>query len=221
MYGGGLKILVIDDHRMFCDGLKLILAQLGEQPTVLEADGCKAGFGLAEANPDLDLVMLDINMPGMDGYDALKIFTTRFSTLPVIMLTASESRHDMQRCFDAGASGYIPKSSTADVMTSAVRLVMAGSIYVPPSLTIMRKLPHTPRKVPLELRTLGKLTDRQAEVLSHLQDGISNKQIADRLCVSESTVKVHISAILKALGLRSRVEAALIAQKLDWQSARL
>jgi len=213
-----LKILVIDDHRMFCDGLKLILAQLDEQPVVLEADGCKAGFDLAEANPDLDLVMLDIKMPDMDGHDALKIFSARFSTLPVIMLTASESRHDMRRCFDVGASGYIPKSSSADVMMSAIRLVLAGSIYVPPSLTIMRKLPHSTRKVPLELETLGKLTDRQAEVLSHLQDGISNKQIAERLGVTEATIKVHISAILKALGLRSRVEAALMAQKLDWQS---
>ena len=204
---------------MFCDGLKLILAQLDDHPTVLEADGCEAGFELAKANPDLDLVMLDINMPDMDGHDALKIFSTRFSTLPVVMLTASESRHAMRRCFDAGASGYIPKSSSAEVMISAIRLVLAGSIYVPPSLTIMRKLPHSNRTVPPELETLGKLTDRQAEVLSHLQDGISNKQIADRLGVSESTVKVHISAILKALGLRSRVEAALMAQKLGWQSA--
>lgn len=203
---------------MFCDGLRLILAQREDEPVVLETNCCDDGFALAEANPDLDLVMLDINLPDMDGYDALTVFSSRFSTLPVIMLTASESRHTMRRCFDAGASGYIPKSSSADVMLSAIQLVLAGGVYVPPSLTITRKLPEPGRKIALGLESLGKLTDRQAEVLSHLQDGISNKQIAERLNVSEATVKAHISAILKSLGLRSRVEAALVAQKLDWQS---
>jgi DNA-binding NarL/FixJ family response regulator len=213
-----VKFLIIDDHRMFCDGLKLIFSQRDDQPTVFEADHCAAGFEHARAHPDIDLVMLDISLPDMDGHDALKVFSKQFPTLPVIMLTASESRHIMRRCFDAGASGYIPKSSSAEVMMSAIQLVLAGGIYVPPSLTITGTLPHSNRNTPVDLETLGKLTGRQAEVLSHLQDGISNKQIAERLSLSEATVKVHISAILKALGLRSRVEAALIAQKLDWQS---
>lgn len=213
-----MKILIIDDHRLFRDGLKLILSQRKDRSEVLEAETCALAFELAEANPDLDLVMLDINLPDMDGYDALKIFADRFPTVAVIMLTASESRHNMRRCFDAGASGYIPKSSGADVMLGAIQLVLGGNIYVPPSLTITRARLQTAVKIPPELATLGKLTRRQAEVLSHLQDGISNKQIAERLCLSEATVKVHISAILKALGLRSRVEAALVAQKLNWQS---
>jgi len=120
------------------------------------------------------------------------------------MLTASESMHDMRRSFDAGASGYIPKSSSADIMLGAIRLVMAGSLYVPPSMAINHKTSRTARQAPVDNAALQELTGRQAEVLTHLQDGISNKQIADRMGVSEATVKV--------------LEAALIAQKLNPQS---
>lgn len=185
---------------------------------MLMAESGALGLELTAENPDLDLVLLDINLPDMDGHEALKVFSDRFQTLPVIMLTASESRHNMRRCFDAGASGYIPKSSSAELMLGAIQLVLAGGIYVPPSLTISQRLPQIAKHRAIEMDALGKLTDRQGEVLFHLQDGISNKQIAERLSLSEATVKVHISAILKALGLRSRVEAALIAQKLNWQS---
>lgn len=212
-----MKILVIDDHRMFCDGLKLILAQLGEQPVVLEADHCKAALELADNHPDLDLVMLDISMPDMDGCDALKIFSERFPILPVVMLTASDSMRDMRRCFDAGASGYIPKSSSADIMLGAIRLVMAGSIYVPPSMAINHRT-LVAKETPVVDEILSKLTERQLEVLKHLQDGISNKQIAARMGLTEATVKVHMSAILKTLGLHTRLEAALLAQKLNRQS---
>ena len=213
-----MKILVIDDHRMFCDGLKLILAQLEERPEVLEADHCKMALKLADSHPDLDLVMLDINMPDMDGCDALKTFSERFPSLPVVMLTASESMRDMRRSFDAGASGYIPKSSSADIMLGAIRLVMAGSIYVPPSMAVKQRPVDSAKSTPVDSEILGRLTQRQTEVLRHLQDGISNKQIADRMGLSEATVKVHMSAILKTLGMHSRVEAALVAQKLNEQS---
>jgi DNA-binding NarL/FixJ family response regulator len=216
--GDVLKILVIDDHRMFCEGLGLILAQMDAgQPEVLEADSCEAAFALADTQPDLDLVILDINMPDMDGYDALRIFSERYPSLPVVMLTASESLRDMRRCFDAGASGYIPKSSSADIMLGAIRLVMAGSLYVPPSMAVNHRT-QTEKETPVDNGILSNLTERQLEVLGHLQDGISNKQIADRMGVTEATVKVHMSAILKTLGLHTRLEAALLAQKMNRQS---
>jgi len=213
-----VKILVIDDHRMFCDGVKLILAQLEQETEVLVADQCKAALELASTHPDLDLVMLDISMPDMDGCDALKIFSERFPSLPVVMLTASESMRDMRRSFDAGASGYIPKSSSTDIMLGAIRLVMAGGIYIPPSMAVRQRPMDAAKSTPVDNEVLVKLTQRQSEVLAHLQDGISNKQIADRMGVSEATVKVHMSAILRTLGLHTRLEAALIAQKLNSQS---
>jgi DNA-binding NarL/FixJ family response regulator len=211
-----MKFLIVEDHKMFSDGLRLFLAQFDEQPEVLDAASSREGFAIAEAHPDIDLVMLDISLPDMDGCEALRVFSERFPTLPVIMLTASESRRHMNRCFDLGASGYIPKSSSTDVMRAAIRLVMAGGVYLPPSMGITRT--HTARLQKGRKQTLASLTERQSEVLQQLMKGRSNKQIADRLGVSEATVKVHISAILRTLGLRSRVEAALLAQKEDFRS---
>jgi DNA-binding NarL/FixJ family response regulator len=210
-----MKILIVEDHQIFSDGLKLFLAEMHEQPEILEAASSQDGFTIAAAHPDIDLVMLDISLPDMDGCEALRIFSDRFPTLPVIMLTASESRRHMNRCFDLGASGYIPKSSSTEVMRAAIRLVMAGGIYVPPSMGIPRTRTRAVRSQRSQEQTLASLTERQSEVLQQLMKGRSNKQIAHRLDVSEATVKVHVSAILRTLGLRSRVEAALLAQKED------
>lgn len=213
-----MKILLVDDHRLFCEGLRHLLAQLDGHVEVLEAERCDSAISLAESRSDLSLVMLDIAMPDMDGCDAMRIFSARCPTLPVVMLTASDSARDMRRAFDAGASGYIPKSSSASVMLGALRLVLAGGIYVPPSLAgIPATQPVLPDSVDANDGNHGvpdKLTARQKEVLQLLQEGMSNKQIAVRMALSEATVKVHMSAILRALGVHSRTEAALKARAL-------
>ncbi len=208
-----MKILIVDDHKMFCDGLRLILQQLEGEIAVVEADCGSAALSMAALDPDIDLVMLDINLPDGDGVEVLRSFSERHPTLPVVMLTASENRSLMRRCFEAGASGYIPKASSASIMLNAVRLVASGGNYLPLSLVL-----PTPQEVSSPGSTedgskLSKLTKRQAQVLELLKHGNSNKQIADHLGLSEATVKVHISAILKALHLRSRVDAALLAQR--------
>ena len=213
-----MKILLVDDHRLFCEGICHLLAQLDDDIEVLKADRCDTAISLAESRPDLSLVMLDIAMPDMDGCDAMRIFSARCPTLPVVMLTASDSARDMRRAFDAGASGYIPKSSSASVMLSALRLVLTGGIYVPPSLVgisdIQPVLPDSAGTNDRNRFAPDKLTARQKEVLQLLQEGMSNKQIAARMALSEATVKVHMSAILKALGVHSRTEAALKARAL-------
>jgi len=213
-----MKFLIVEDHKIFSDGMKLFLAELEEGAEVLEAASAQDGLTLAEAHPDADLVMLDISLPDMDGCEALQIFSQRFPTLPVIMLTASESRQHMNRCFDLGASGYIPKSSKTDVMRAAIRLVMAGGVYLPPSMSGRRTRMRSVKSKTNQEQTLANLTQRQTEVLQQLTKGRSNKQIANHLGVSEATVKVHVSAILKTLGLNSRVEAALMAQKEGFSS---
>lgn len=213
-----MKILIVDDHRLFCEGMRHILAQLDDSIEVLEAERCDTAMSLVESNHDLSLMMLDISMPDMDGCDALKAFSSRYPAMPVVMLTASEDASDMRRAFDAGASGYIPKSSSADVMLGALKLVLAGGIYVPPSLAGINNMQPTHGSEPSANHgangKLEKLTGRQKEVLSYLKEGMSNKQIATRLSISEATIKVHMSAILKALGVHSRTEAALQAQTL-------
>lgn len=214
-----MKILIVDDHKMFCDGLRLILERLeGGQTAVLEADCGNVALGLVADDPDIDVVMLDISLPDRDGVEVLRVLSEQHPTLPVIMLTASENRKMMRRCFEAGASGYIPKASSADIMLNAVRLVAAGGNYVPPSLVLPVPGESPARAASVGKSALERLTERQAQVLEQLKHGDTNKQIAERLGLSEATVKVHISAILKTLGLRSRLEAALLAQRQDWQS---
>jgi DNA-binding NarL/FixJ family response regulator len=211
-----LKILIVDDHKIFCDGLRLILTRLEPRPEVLEAASGQSALTLAEANSDLDLLMLDINLPDEDGVDVLLRLAKKFPSLPIIMLTATENRNLVRRCFEAGASGYIPKTASAEIMLNAIRLVMSGGIYVPPSMIMSG--PANGAAVNDSSNGGRGLTERQKQVLEQLKQGITNRQIAERLGVSEATVKVHISAILKTLGLRSRVEAALLAQRQDQKS---
>jgi DNA-binding NarL/FixJ family response regulator len=213
-----VKILIVDDHKMFCDGVRLILQQLEGETEVLVADRASEALRLVANDPDFDLVMLDINLPDGDGVDLLISLSQQHPTLPIVMLTASESRSLIRRCFELGASGYIPKASSADIMLNAVRLVASGGIYVPPSLALVAGGDAAAKRGTLEAVRLDQLTERQAQVLEQLRDGASNKEIAERLGVSEATVKVHISAILKTLGLRSRLEAALLAQKEHFRS---
>jgi DNA-binding NarL/FixJ family response regulator len=208
------RILIADDHRLFRDGLRYILAQLDKDSEILEADRCDTALSIAEANPDLSLVMLDIAMPDMNGCDALRLFAQRHPALPVVILTASENVSDMRSAFDTGASGFIPKSSSAEVMLGALRLILAGGIYVPPSLAGVDRPAVIGNGQDHGDSSRRKLTDRQREVLKHLQEGLSNKEIATRLGLTAATVKVHMSAILKTLGARTRTEAVLKAQKL-------
>ncbi|MGD2138042.1 MAG: response regulator transcription factor [Gammaproteobacteria bacterium] len=211
-----MKILIVDDHRLFCDGLRHILVGLDDGPEILEAPRAADALDIIDTRPDLSLVLLDIGMPDMDGYTVLATISVQHPSLPVVMLTASENARDMRRAFDAGASGYIPKSSSAEVMIHALRLVLSGGVYVPPLLAGI----HGREVCNADGGTAEKngsapldgLTVRQMQVLQHLQGGLSNKEIAARLGVSEATVKVHMSAILRALGVHSRTEAALQAK---------
>lgn len=213
-----MKILVVDDHRLFCDGLRHILDALGVGPEILEAARANEALDVIDTRPDLSLVLLDIALPDMDGYKVLGTITARHPTLPVVMLTASENARDMRRAFDAGASGYIPKSSSAEVMIHALRLVLSGGVYVPPTLAgIYGQEGDAASRLTAAGNSgapVNGLTARQRDVLQHLQNGLSNKEIAARLGLSEATVKVHMSAILKALGVHSRTEAALQAKRI-------
>jgi len=213
-----MKILVVDDHQLFREGLRHILAKLGNSIDIIEADRCESAFALVRDHPNLSLVMLDITLPDMDGCAALDCLSRHYPALPVIMLTASESGRDMRRAFDGGASGYIPKSSSADVMLGALKLVLAGGIYVPPSLAGIHAAQSlhgacTAGDNETPPRPEG-LTERQMEVLGHLRKGLSNREIASRMALSEATVKVHMSAIFRALGVHSRTQAVVRAQLL-------
>lgn len=203
-----MKILIIDDHALFREGLIHVLDALDEQMCIIEAPDYDRALQHAADNPDLDMVLLDLNLPGKDGFAALAAFAQRYSALPIVILSASRRRSDIQRALDAGAMGYIPKDTTSAIMLNALRLVLSGGIYVPQDITR-----EEDKEADSVERPFG-LTTRQQQVLTLIARGHSNKQIAQQMNLAEGTVKMHITAILKTLGLSNRTQAAMAAEKL-------
>jgi two-component system nitrate/nitrite response regulator NarL len=195
-----LKIILADDHALFRGGFALLFKQGEAMATVLEADNLTGALDLAARHPDADLLLLDLHMPGMQGATSVRHVVQAHPQLPLVVLSADENEGMVQQVIAAGALGFIPKSATAAVMQSAIRLVLSGGIYVPAQL-VMATHGMTRPQGP------GKLTERQREVLRLLADGMGNKDICHRLDLSEGTVKVHIAAIFRALNVRNRTEA--------------
>lgn len=208
-----MKVILADDHALFRDGFALLLQQ--HEPEV----ECKVGnsyddaLALLQGHPDTDILMLDLNMPGMCGVASVQQVQQMFPGLPVIILTGEESRSQMEALLAAGAAGYIPKSSSAGVMISAIRLVIAGGIYVPPQMLGPSGL-GAPTRGGVEIDGATHLTERQLQVLRLLAIGKSNKLICRELNLGEGTIKVHLSAIYRALNVSNRTEAAMEAQRL-------
>lgn len=202
-----MKILIVDDHTLFRQGLCYVLNELGEQISILEASGFEQARQQVAANPDLDLVLLDLNMPGEDGFTALDTFTRTYPVMPVVILSASKRHSDIKRALDAGAMGYIPKDTTSTVMLNALRLVLSGGIYVPPDMAQQFELKQGVSNAPI-------LTPRQLQVLAQIVQGQSNKVIASELNLAEATVKMHVTSIMKSLGVTNRTQAAMVAEKL-------
>lgn len=167
---------------------------------------------LLQTHLDTDILMLDLNMPGMRGVPSVQEVQQKYPGLPVIILTGEESRSQMEALLGAGAAGYIPKSSSAGVMISAIRLVVAGGVYVPPQM-LSGGLSAPPRGGAV-LDGVTHLTERQLQVLRLLAVGKSNKLICRELNLGEGTIKVHLSAIYRALNVTNRTEAAMEAQRL-------
>ena len=212
-----MKILLADDHTLFREAMLHPLAQLDANAEIFQAGTATQALALADGKPDLDLVLLDLNMPGMDGLTAVMTFRDRFPDLPLVVLSANEEHHDIQAVLDAGAMGFIPKSSSTQVMLAALRLVLSGGPYIPPLLLQRAQYAIDPpsNRGARPAATVGgaeDLTPRQFEVLEVLSEGLANKLIGRKLNLSEGTVKVHLAAIFRALDAKNRTEAVLKAQ---------
>jgi two-component system nitrate/nitrite response regulator NarL len=199
-----MKILVVDDHAILRQGLAALLRDSGAASEVVHAANVAQGLAMAAAHPDLDAVLLDLKLPGGDGINAIAALARTNPVLPIIILSASEDPADVRRALDMGALGYVPKSSSPETLLSALRLVMAGEIYVPPLMLEAERNGSGPR--------LDSLTPRQTQVLAALAGGLSNRELAARFDLSEKTVKVHVSAIFRALEVTNRTQAARVAQ---------
>jgi two-component system, NarL family, nitrate/nitrite response regulator NarL len=202
-----MKLLVIDDHPVLRGGLSVLLQQIEKDVVVLQAADAKAGLALVAEHADLDIVILDIVMPGMDGFQAIGEFGRLRPELPVVVLSSSESAKDARQALAQGALGYIPKSATQHTLLAAVRLVMNGDLYLPPLLLDDTDTVRPAGSPARESMAKPVLTERQTAVLQSVGKGRSNKAIAFELDLSEKTVKSHITAIFKILNVINRTQA--------------
>ncbi len=209
-----MRILLADDHPLFREGLKPVLEKLEDDIDLVEAMDYPTAFEAMHRAGNLhggvDLALLDLYMPGMDGIEGIIRFRAAFPDIPVVVLSASEQTEDIQTLLAAGALGYLTKASPSDVILGALRLVLAGGVYVPPSILDRN---GSPSILPDPIRHAA-LTSRQIDVLRELAKGLSNKQIAKSLEVTEGTVKIHLAAIFRILKVNNRTEAVLVAQKM-------
>ena len=205
-----MRVLIADDHPLFRDALRHVVAQAFDQADCLDAcDFGQIAAALDEDDP-LDLILLDLNMPGMDGFTGLLRLREDLPDTPIIVVSASEEAEVIEQALACGAAGFIPKSSPKERMCEAVRLVMSGELFRPEEILGTRS------KVidPLLEEKLGSLTHRQRMVLSLLARGKSNKQIAYELDVTNTTVKAHMTAILRKLKVTSRTQAVIVARQI-------
>lgn len=211
-----MRILLADDHPLFREGVKPVLEKLDPDVVVLEAFDYPTAFDTMHEARDVDLVLMDLYMPGMSGIEGITRFRATFPDVPLVVLSASEQVEDIQRLLGAGALGYITKSSPSETILRALRLVLAGSVYVPPGLFAETEDGAPPPPVSSRYPALSY---RQIQVLRELAKGQSNKQIGYALDVTEGTVKLHLAAIFRILKVNNRTEAVLVAQKMGLDGA--
>jgi len=212
-----MNILLIDDHALFREGLKFLLRSLDAALEVDEAGDCAKALEHA-AERSYDLVLLDLKMPGVAGLDALAALREALPAAPLVVLSGEDNPGVVRAAIERGAMGFIPKSSTPEVLIQALRLVLAHGVYLPPAVLDAAGPASTAASVASQVSadqtTLPGLTPRQMEVLRCVIQGKPNKIIARELDVSEGTVKAHLSSVLHALGTRNRTEAVYVAAKL-------
>jgi DNA-binding NarL/FixJ family response regulator len=200
-----MKLLVIDDHSIVREGLAALLQTFGPDTKVIGAgDGPQALEAVARES-GIDIVLLDLALPGMDGMKVLEQLGQRKPGLPVMVLSASEDPAHVRRTMSLGALGYVPKSASPETLMHAIRFVLSGEVYVPPFMLDDSGQPRP--------SSLPQLTPRQSEVLAALCKGLPNKQIARDLSMSEKTVKAHITTIFRTLGVSNRMQAVNLARQ--------
>jgi DNA-binding NarL/FixJ family response regulator len=204
------RIIIVDDHPLFRAALRQTLA--GGDPSIqVEEAGDLAGLNAAlEADRDCDLVLLDLNMPGVRGFSGLLLLRAQYPEVPVMIISAVEDSAVIRRAFELGASGYLHKSVGPPEIRRAIETVLSGEVFVPEGIDIASDDDHSGL-----MRRLSTLTPQQVRVLMMLSDGLMNKQIAYELSISEATVKAHVSAILQKLDVDSRTQAVIAAARIE------
>ncbi len=234
-----MKVLLVDDHPLILSALQTVIQGLGDDVSVLGAGSAAEARAALQKDADYDLVLLDLALGDADGFDVLTELRAGYPALPVVVVSASDRTSDVIRAIDLGAMGFVPKRSSNEMLFDALRMVMSGGLYVPPMmLGLESNSTHEGDTVPDVMRPVGVqadqsayqkaslsldevgLTPRQHDVLGLLLQGKPNKLIARELNVSVETVKDHVAAVLRALGVSSRTQAVLAVSQMQQKAAQ-
>ncbi len=214
----GQRIVIVDDHPLFRDALNQSLQATLEGVDARQAGSMDELTATLSQDSDVDLVLLDLNMPGVQGFSGLLYLRAQYPGIPVVIVSATEDPATIRRSIDLGASGFVPKTKSIDQIKEAIRAVIGGEIWTPPDIDLARSEKSEDEELTARLSSL---TPQQVRVLVMLGEGLLNKQIAYELSVSEATVKAHVSAILQKLNVDSRTQAVIAINKIsstDWQA---
>jgi len=207
-----LNLLVVEDHALVREGLLATLKNLGAETRTFGVPDANDAIGVLESQ-DIDMMILDLMLPGTKGQTFLPLVRRRFPTVPVVILSALDDADTVSRVMKAGASGFVSKSGSSGELLEALRAVLSGEIYLPPKLQELMNRSESAHGGGKSLAQRFGLTAAQARVMELLAEGRSNRQIGELLGLTEGTVKIHVSAIMKAMGVANRSEAALMASR--------
>lgn len=208
-----MKILIADDHALFRDGLSMRLEKIEPKSVIFQAANFSQALKILDDEKKMDLIILDLDMPDMNWEEGLTEVREKAGDVRYVVVSASEDPKDIRKSLAQGASGYIPKRSDPKILTGALQLIIDGGTYLPPS--VLDISPITEKNDTVSSGPNGKkLTNRQQQVLGYIAQGMSNKQIAYEMGVSEATVKLHINALLRSVGATNRTQALIMAQKM-------
>jgi DNA-binding NarL/FixJ family response regulator len=206
------RLVIADDHPLFRGALREAVSGLLANAEIAEAGSFDEAAKLLDAGGDVDLILLDLSMPGVRGFSGLMYLRAQYPSTPVIVVSANDDPAVIRRCMDFGASGFIPKTLDVEGMRVAVQRVLNGGVWTPPDVDLGA---GNDAEAAALMARLATLTPQQVRVLMMLSEGLLNKQIAYELGVSEATVKAHVSAILQKLGVESRTQAVIAAAKIE------
>jgi DNA-binding NarL/FixJ family response regulator len=206
------RLVIADDHPLFRGALREAVGGLFDQVEIAEAGSFDDVTKLLERGGDIDLILLDLTMPGVRSFSGLMYLRAQYPSVPVAVVSANDDPSVIRRCMDFGASGFIPKTLGIEAMRAAIARIIEGGVWTPPDIDLGTRLDAESADL---MARLASLTPQQVRVLMMLSEGMLNKQIAYELSVSEATVKAHVSAILQKLGVESRTQAVIAAAKIE------
>jgi len=206
------RLVIADDHPLFRGALREAVSGLYRNADIAEAGVFDDVAKILDKGGDVDLILLDLSMPGVRGFSGLMYLRAQYPSVPVVIVSANDDPVVIRRCMDFGASGFIPKTLGVEVMREAIASVLKGGVWTPPDVDLSAT---TDAETSALLGRLSTLTPQQVRVLMMLSEGLLNKQIAYELGVSEATVKAHVSAISQKLGVESRTQAVIAAAKIE------